>query len=536
MFENISYKKMFIIMLGIAIFSFFFNLSIPEADIMEARNFITAREMVSDGNWLIPTMNGNIRIEKPPLPTWITAAAYIMGDGEKNTEILRIPAAILTSLMIFLFFGLVITLTKDKSLAFISAVVLATSFLIIKMGKTGSWDIYTNIFTVGALYFLLKSREKTVYSSVAGIFLGLAIMSKGPVSIFAMFIPFIISYLIIYKVNIKKISLIKTVIFIITTLFIGGAWYFYIYGVHSEVALKVATVESTAWLDRHTKPFWYYWYFFIFSGIWFVFGIASLIKNKMEKIVGDKTSYKFTLIWMVISLVLLSLLPEKKERYLLPVVIPMALLIGQFITGIYDNYKNSGKFGTVTLKIHLFIISFISLGIPIFIVVKRYKIEGNISINLILTVLIYLIILGVLIKTFKKLEIKRIFIMTTVLMLFSNITFTPFYIEKVMIRQNKIYKNLSEIKNTGILDNLSVYSFEDVEIQNVWRIGEKIEKSTFEKIESLNYPIAVLCSENKLKDVKIKLSNKFKITEEYIFFENEKSSKKVILLKVNRQI
>ena len=134
MFENISYKKMFIIMLGVVAFSFFFNLSIQEADIMEARNFITAREMVSDGNWLIPTMNGNVRIEKPPLPTWITAAAYKLGDGEKNTGILRIPAAIFTSLMIFLFFGLIITLTKNKSLSFISSIVLATSFLIIKMG------------------------------------------------------------------------------------------------------------------------------------------------------------------------------------------------------------------------------------------------------------------------------------------------------------------------------------------------------------------------------------------------------------------
>lgn len=536
MFENISYKKMFIIMLGVVAFSFFFNLSIQEADIMEARNFITAREMVSDGNWLIPKMNGNVRIEKPPLPTWITAAAYKLGDGEKNTGILRIPAAIFTSLMIFLFFGLIITLTKNKSLSFISSIVLATSFLIIKMGKTGSWDIYTNVFTVGALYFLLKSREKIIYSCIAGIFIGLAIMSKGPVSIFAMFIPFIISYIITYKVNITKISLMKTVVFILTTLFIGGMWYFYIYGVHSEIALKVATVESTSWLDKHTKPFWYYWYFVVFSGVWVVFGIASLIKNKMENIVEDKKNYKFTLIWMLISLLLLSLLPEKKERYLLPVVIPMAFLIGQFIAGIYDNYKNSSKFVSVTLKLHLFIMSFISLGIPMFIVVKKYKNEGNVSIVLVFTVLIYLLILGLLIKNFKKLEIKRIFILTTFLMLFSNIVFTKVYIENVMMRQNKIYKNLSEIKNSEILKNLSVYSFENIEIQNVWRIGGKIEKITFEKINGLNYPIAVLCSENELRDVKMKLSNKLKIIEEYTFFENEKSLKKVILLKVNKKI
>jgi len=41
--------------------------------IMEARNFITAREMITDGNWILTTMNGGPRYEKPPLPTWITA-------------------------------------------------------------------------------------------------------------------------------------------------------------------------------------------------------------------------------------------------------------------------------------------------------------------------------------------------------------------------------------------------------------------------------------------------------------------------------
>lgn len=40
--------------------------------IMEARNFITAREMITDGNWLLTTMNGLPRYEKPPLPTWLT--------------------------------------------------------------------------------------------------------------------------------------------------------------------------------------------------------------------------------------------------------------------------------------------------------------------------------------------------------------------------------------------------------------------------------------------------------------------------------
>ena len=48
---------------------FFPHLSLVEVNIMEARNFITAREMITDGNWLLTTMNGIARYEKPPLPT-----------------------------------------------------------------------------------------------------------------------------------------------------------------------------------------------------------------------------------------------------------------------------------------------------------------------------------------------------------------------------------------------------------------------------------------------------------------------------------
>ena len=53
--------------------TFFVHNQAIFVDIMESRNLVTAREMVSDGNWLIPTMNGELRLEKPPLPTWIAA-------------------------------------------------------------------------------------------------------------------------------------------------------------------------------------------------------------------------------------------------------------------------------------------------------------------------------------------------------------------------------------------------------------------------------------------------------------------------------
>ena len=52
---------------------FFTHLDVVEVNIMEARNFITAREMLDYGHWFHTTMNLEPRYEKPPLPTWMTA-------------------------------------------------------------------------------------------------------------------------------------------------------------------------------------------------------------------------------------------------------------------------------------------------------------------------------------------------------------------------------------------------------------------------------------------------------------------------------
>lgn len=58
-------------------FAFFVNNGSVYEDIMESRNLVTAHEMIEYDNWLVPTMNGELRLEKPPLPTWVAAESNI---------------------------------------------------------------------------------------------------------------------------------------------------------------------------------------------------------------------------------------------------------------------------------------------------------------------------------------------------------------------------------------------------------------------------------------------------------------------------
>ena len=69
-----SHSTTLAILVIFTLVTFFANTGALPTDIMEERNVVTAREMVSDGNWLVPTMNGQLRLEKPPLPTWVAGA------------------------------------------------------------------------------------------------------------------------------------------------------------------------------------------------------------------------------------------------------------------------------------------------------------------------------------------------------------------------------------------------------------------------------------------------------------------------------
>lgn len=67
-------KHPIFILIIFCILAYGLNLTGLPISIMEARNFNVAKEMLTDGNWFLTTMNAIPRYEKPPLPAWITSA------------------------------------------------------------------------------------------------------------------------------------------------------------------------------------------------------------------------------------------------------------------------------------------------------------------------------------------------------------------------------------------------------------------------------------------------------------------------------
>jgi len=466
-------KKYFWGLLIVCLILFVANLDVVFVNIMEARNFISAREMLAQGHWLHTTLNLAPRYEKPPLPTWFTALAMGL-FGKNNLYGLRLPAVIAVIILIFSSFKLMTLVVKNNFHAFISSLILATSFYIIFSGRNAQWDIFAHSFMIVAIWYIFRmlKADKISYKNwlLGGFFMGLSILSKGPVSLFALFLPFAIAYGFTYKF--KGFSKKSKPVFmvLILALTIGSWWVIYIYITDTHAVQTIAAKETVAWSNRNVRPWYYYWSFFTQSGMWTFFAFMGLLYPFVKKRVAHLKAYKFTLIWTLSAVILLSLIPEKKSRYLLPVLIPLALNTSFYIHYLITKGKELPKIDKWLAAFGFGLLALICLAIPVIGYIKLPMLlvaDYHFIISSIVLILIGLTLIYSLVKiNFKKSFYLSVAMMCS-LMLFGLPMLKEFY-------NNPQFNNLSHLKQEALTQNTALYVKGYIAPELLWEYGTAI--------------------------------------------------------------
>lgn len=457
------------------------HLDIPNITIMEARNFITAREMIQDNNWILTTMNGEPRYQKPPLPTWLTAISGLI-FGVNSLFALRLPAAlmVLFSGVFIYYFSLKLNLSKNNS--FRNSLIVVTSFYVIGILNEAPWDIFAHGFMLAGLYYLFTFFEenKTTWKNafLAAIFFGFSMLSKGPVSLFALFLPFLIAYGIVFKFKNFKQKIVPFLSFILLFIIIGAWWFIYVRLVDSESFLAIAERETGNWSSYNVKPFYYYWSFFTQSGLWTIPAFIGLLYPYLIKRVEHKKAYKFTFLWTIAAVILLSAIPEKKPRYLMPVLIPLALNTGFYIQYLIKSFSIlKDKKETIPVYFNFGLIATIGFAVPL---VLYVLLKDDIQLYLFnyLSTSIVLVINGLFI--FKKLiqkKIKQVFYLTILFMVSLLVFGMP--ISKYF-NKNKDYNSMKSLHKIEDENNISTYTIGAVTPEMLWDYNGKL-KNIFKK-------------------------------------------------------
>ena len=320
-----------------------------------------ARAMSESGEWLTPKVNGMFRFDKPPLTYWLMGFFYSLPKNEIwdsfGTLSARLPSA-LGSLFLMLMIGDTLYCWPQKGdrqfiTPIISSLGFALSPLIIIWSRTAVSDaLLTGALGMSLLLFWRRMvSNKNDQCISAWIFLGLAILTKGPVA-FVLAALTITSFLfsqkdwkiLLCKIKPKKGFLITTLIslpwYVLELIKEGKPFWDSFFGYHNFQ-------RYTSVVNNHEGPFWFFLYImilaslpftpFLFHGIFRAF--KDFFKSSQENSNLSDTLYTYSLCWLVSVLIFFSISATKLPSYWLP-AIPAASIL---LSNSFINLKNSNK-------------------------------------------------------------------------------------------------------------------------------------------------------------------------------------------------
>src|SRR5262249_46290385 len=151
-------------------------------DIDEGNNAEAAREMMEAGNWIVPTFNFELRVDKPALLYWLQICAYqVYGINEFAARLPSALAALATILVLYEFGRLLF----GASAGLLAGLVLASAPGFCGSAHFANPDALLNAFTTLSLFFFWRSytRSDRRWFFLSATCSALAFLAKGPVGL-----------------------------------------------------------------------------------------------------------------------------------------------------------------------------------------------------------------------------------------------------------------------------------------------------------------------------------------------------------------
>jgi 4-amino-4-deoxy-L-arabinose transferase-like glycosyltransferase len=311
--------------------AFLFSWSIFHSDLSkrEAREGVPVVNMMRGGNIWLPQINPQQLRTKPPLFYWsglLTSKLF----GEVSEITLRIPSVLAGVGTVFLttFLGM---RQFSATIGCLAGLIIATCWRFAYLGSHARIDMLFTFFITLAFVALweLSRDEKKSLKWLAGLAIGLAVLTKGPLGwLFPLLAIFIFSRLhktfSVPWAYLLALPLAMAGLWLGVGLMAGGEEFSQM--IYQETVGRVSGSEA---IHIHPKPFYYY-IPQIFGGMapWSLFLPFALWHGKKYQDVP----WKFCLIALATLFIFLSLFPGKRGDYLLPLYPMGAVMLAVFFS------------------------------------------------------------------------------------------------------------------------------------------------------------------------------------------------------------
>lgn len=450
-----SHKKegSFLILILILILLLFFRLNEPPIYILdEAKNAQCAREMLQNENYVVPTFNGALRTDKPPLHYFFMIAAYkLFGVHEWSARFFSGIMGVLTVLITYWF-------TKkflSELSALCAAVVLTVSPHFLFEFRLAVPDPYLIFFVTlglfGAFEWLQNNRTSCLFLSA--ISLGLATLAKGPVALALPALCVLVWIILQRKWNLifKWNTLWAFLLFALIAL----PWYIAVHAATNGAWTEGFFINHN--LNRFASRQEGHGGFFLLTLLFFCIGLlpftifsAAIIANR-NKIFHQNTLVKFSGIVTLIFILFFSFSQTKLPNYAMPCYPFAAVVFGHYIALLLEE-KYSFK------KYPFYINWFIMVLLP---VAGYFAIQQEAATKTISYVAWYLLIAPALFLIFilvKQAKYVRYWltILCVCFLLFDAIGI--WYVYPTLYKQNPVTKTIHIVKAHSVVYAYKIYN------------------------------------------------------------------------------
>ncbi len=308
----------------------------PVYKIQEVRIAETAREMLASGDWAVPRYNGELRLQKPPLPYWLTAASYrLAGVSEAAT---RLPAVLFGLFSALLLWVWVRRASGDRSAAN-CALVLVASYIGLRYCRSGEADSVLLFFVSSACllgFDILHGRRDGQRPALFGLALGLGFLSKGPAALAIPLLTLVLMALIDkragrFSARWKDFFSVAGVALLLLT---ALGWYAWIVWKFPDIAEQffAKQVDETFVSGSHAKPLWWYLaHWFDFFAPWGVLIIPAGWMACRRAAPELPPLVRLAWVWLAVVLMLLTATVNKQMQYALLLAPPLAIVLGHYL-------------------------------------------------------------------------------------------------------------------------------------------------------------------------------------------------------------
>ncbi|WP_414158184.1 lipid IV(A) 4-amino-4-deoxy-L-arabinosyltransferase [Pseudomonas sp. BNK-45] len=297
----------------------------------ETRYAQISQEMLLTGKWASPHFMGIRYFEKPVAGYWMIAIGQaLFGD---NLFGVRVASALSTGLSVVLAYLLARRLWNDPRKSLASALLYMSYTVVALQAGYANLDpqftFWVNLSLV-ALWFTFDCRSVRGQISawvVLGLACGMGFMTKG---FLAWLLPVLVA--LPYALWQKRLRalLIYGGLGVLVAILISLPW-----------ALRVHAQEPDYWRfffwhehirrfagedAQHASPWWYYLPLLVGFSVPWVLLLPASLKQAWEQ--RRLNSSGFLLLWLVLPLAFFSLSKGKLPAYILPCLLPLALLMG----------------------------------------------------------------------------------------------------------------------------------------------------------------------------------------------------------------